>query len=93
MKASSARKPPPTNVGGSLAADLLKDDLEGVLAFAKENRDRVKFWWPTSTDMVLGLTRKDCAAGNMHSPEMLQTLRSSPELAAVVPTPTGPSFR
>src|SRR5262249_32044220 len=63
----------------------VRDDLDGVLQFAKENRERVKFWWPTSTDMILGLVNRDCAAGNMHSPEMLKALRSHPELGAVVP--------
>ncbi|HMF13592.1 MAG TPA: extracellular solute-binding protein, partial [Gemmataceae bacterium] len=63
----------------------VRDDLDGVLQFAKENRERVKFWWPTSTDMILGLVNRDCAAGNMHSPEMLKALRSNPELGAVVP--------
>jgi len=63
----------------------VRDDLDGVLRFAKENRDRVKVWWPTSTDMTLALVHRDCGAGNMHSPEMLQALRSEPKLAAVVP--------
>jgi hypothetical protein len=39
----------------------LRDNLPGVLAFARDDRDRVKFWLPTSTDMALSLTRKDCA--------------------------------
>jgi spermidine/putrescine-binding protein len=69
--------------GGAHAA--VRDDLDGVLRFAKENRDRVKVWWPTSSDMTLALVHRDCAAGNMHSPEMLQALRSEPKLAALVP--------
>ncbi len=63
----------------------IERDLDGVLAFAKDNRDRVAFWWPTSTDMLTGLSHKDCALGNMHSPEMVKALREQPELAAVVP--------
>jgi spermidine/putrescine-binding protein len=78
MKVASAGKP-----GTAHAA--VSDDLDGILRFAKENRDRVKFWWPTSTDMTLGLVHRDCAAGNMHSPEMLQALRQEPKLGAVVP--------
>jgi spermidine/putrescine-binding protein len=35
--------------------------------------------------MTLGLLHRDCAAGNMHSPEYLQALRQQPELGAVVP--------
>jgi putative spermidine/putrescine transport system substrate-binding protein len=67
------------------AAALLQQDLDGVLRFARANRDRVKFWWQTSTDMTLGLVNRDCVAGNMHSPEMLQALRAQPRLGAVVP--------
>lgn len=67
------------------AADLVRKDLQGVLNFARDQRGRVKFWWPTTTDMILGLTRKDCAAGNMQSPEMLQALRAEKSLGAVVP--------
>jgi putative spermidine/putrescine transport system substrate-binding protein len=67
------------------AADFIRKDLQGALRFAREHRGRVKFWWPTTTDMVLGLTRGDCAAGNMQSPEMLQALAAEKSLAAVVP--------
>src|SRR5262249_48747927 len=67
------------------AAGEIERDIDGVLAFAKKNRDRVKFWWPTSNDMIQGLAQKDCALGNMHSPEMLVALREKPELKAVVP--------
>jgi spermidine/putrescine-binding protein len=67
------------------AHDAVRDDLDGVLRFARDSRGRVKFWWPTSTDMTLGLVNRDCAAGNMHSPEMLQALRGQPQLGAVVP--------
>jgi spermidine/putrescine-binding protein len=78
MRAAEEGKP------GS-AADLLERDLDGVLGYARGLRDRVAFWWPTSTDMALGLARTDFWLGNMHSPEMLQTLRERPELGAVVP--------
>jgi spermidine/putrescine-binding protein len=64
---------------------MVENDLDGVLQFAKDHRDRVKFWWPTSNEMILGLDHKDCAAGNMHSPEMLQALRESPNLGAIIP--------
>jgi spermidine/putrescine-binding protein len=67
------------------AAKEVDRNLDGVLAFAREHRDLVKFWWPTSTDMILGLTQKDCVLGNMHSPEMLEALRQNAELGAVVP--------
>jgi spermidine/putrescine-binding protein len=67
------------------AARMVQTDLDGLLKFARANRACVKFWWQTSTDMTLGLVNRDCAAGNTHSPEMLQALRSQPKLGAVVP--------
>jgi spermidine/putrescine-binding protein len=67
------------------AHDLVKNDRDGVLRFAREHRDRVKLWWPTSTDMILGLANRECAAGNMHSPEYIRALRERAELGAAVP--------
>lgn len=67
------------------ARALIENELMEVLKFARAHRGRVKFWWPTSTDMILALSRKECAAGNMHSPEMLQAVREEKALAAVVP--------
>ncbi len=74
------------------AHELVEKDLQGILKFARDHREQVKFWWPTSTDMILSLTRKDCAAGNMHSPEYLQAMRAEKQLAAVVP-PDRPGIR
>ncbi|MEO9195543.1 MAG: extracellular solute-binding protein [Polyangia bacterium] len=67
------------------AAAWIENDLDGVLAFAKANRDRVKYWWPTSTDMALNLSQKNCALGNMHSPDMLIAMKRDASLACVVP--------
>jgi spermidine/putrescine-binding protein len=78
MKVAQAGKPGTAHVE-------VRDNLAGVLDFARTERGRVKFWWPTSTDMALALARKDCALGNMHSTEMLRTLRSQADLRAVVP--------
>lgn len=64
---------------------LMRDDLEGVFAFAKAHRDRVRYWWPTSTDMVLNLQQRNVTLGNMHSPDILPALRDDPRLGAVVP--------
>ena len=78
MKVAQEGKP------GTAVAEMDKN-LSGVVNFAKENRDRVKYWWPTSTDMALNLSQNNCAIGNMHSPDMLIAMRQNPELAAVVP--------
>lgn len=61
------------------------NNLQGVIDFAKNNRDRVKLWWPTSTDMALNLTQKNCALGNMHGTDMIPALKNSSDLGAVVP--------
>ena len=60
-------------------------NLPGVVAFAKENRARVKYWWPTSSDMAVNLGQQNCAMGNMHSSDMLPALKSNQDLAAIVP--------
>lgn len=78
MKVAAAGKP------GTAAAELASD-LKGVLDFAKAHRDLVKYFWPTSTDMALNLVQKNCALGNMHSPDMITAMRQKPELGAVVP--------
>jgi spermidine/putrescine-binding protein len=67
------------------AHDLIEKDPDDVLRFAREHRDRVKLWWPTSTEMILGLAGGECAAGNMHSPEYVAALREKPDLGAAVP--------
>jgi spermidine/putrescine-binding protein len=67
------------------AHDLIRNNMDEVFRFAREHRQRVKLWWPTSTDMILALNDKAVAAGNMHSPEYLQALREKPALAAAVP--------
>lgn len=67
------------------AAKQVSENLQGVIDFAKAHRDRVKLWWPTSTDMAQNLAQKNCALGNMHGGDMTVALRSSPELGAIVP--------
>jgi len=67
------------------AHELIENDMQGTLRFAKEHRAAVKVWWPNSADMILALKNGDCAAGNMHSPEYLAAMRDDPGLAAVAP--------
>jgi spermidine/putrescine-binding protein len=69
---------------GAAAAECA-NNLNGVIQFARENRDRVKYWWPTSTDMALSLSQENCAIGNMHSGAMLSVLRQRADLGAIVP--------
>lgn len=67
------------------AAETMATDLQGVIDFAKSQRERVRLWWPTSTDMSMNLARRNVALGNMHSTDMLLALRDHPDLGAVVP--------
>lgn len=67
------------------APKMIAENLQGVIDYAKANRDRVKLWWPTSTDMAQNLAQKNCAIGNMHGGDMVGALRTSPELGALVP--------
>jgi putative spermidine/putrescine transport system substrate-binding protein len=73
------------NQKAGTAHQLIKDQIDEVFRFAKEQRHRVKLWWPTTTDMLLALNDKTISLGNMHSPEYLQALREKPALGAVVP--------
>ncbi len=67
------------------AGKMVADDLQGVIDFAKANRDRVKLWWPTSTDMAQNLAQKNCPIGNMHGGDMMAPLRTNKDLGAIVP--------
>ena len=78
MKVSAAGKP-------GTAAQEMADNLPGVLTFAKENRDRVKYWWPTSTDMGLNLSQKNVALGNLHSNGLLPLMKQKPEIGVIIP--------
>jgi putative spermidine/putrescine transport system substrate-binding protein len=69
---------------GTAAAECA-NNLNGVIQFARENRDRVKYWYPTSTDMAFSLSQQNCSIGNVSSGAMLSALRQRPELGAVVP--------
>ncbi|WP_020468884.1 ABC transporter substrate-binding protein [Zavarzinella formosa] len=78
MKVSQEGKP------GTAHAEV-NTNLNGVLNFAKEHRDQVKLWWPSATDMMLNLTQRNLAIGNMHSSELLRVRREKKDIGAVAP--------
>jgi putative spermidine/putrescine transport system substrate-binding protein len=78
MKADSEGRP-------GTAHEQMNSNIDGVIEFAKANSNGVKYWWPTSTDMVLSLVKKDVALGNLASNAMLPALRDKPELGVVIP--------
>jgi spermidine/putrescine-binding protein len=73
MKAATDGKP-------GTATQMAGDDLGGVLDFAKRERDRVRFWWPTGTKMTQDLLQGNFAAGNAHSVSVLRTAKEKPDV-------------
>ena len=67
------------------AHEMINTNLDEVFRFARNYRDNIKLWWPTSNDMILALANKDVTAGNMHSPEYIKAMREKNTLGASVP--------
>jgi len=67
------------------AAREIETNLNSVITFAKEHRDAIKYWWPTSTDMALNLVQRNTSIGNIHSSDILPAMAQKPELGAIVP--------
>lgn len=67
------------------AHELIRTKLDDVFRFAVEHRKRVKVWWPTTTDMLVSLNKREIVAGNMHSADILVPLMEKPDLRAAVP--------
>lgn len=66
------------------ASEAMAGDLGGVLDFAKRERERVRFWWPTGTKMVQDLLQGNFAAGNAHSVAVLQAAKEKPDVVGLV---------
>lgn len=77
MKVAAEGKP-----GTAHAA--ITNDMDGVLKFAKRERERVRFWWPTGTKMLQDLMQGNFAAGNAHSVSALQSLREKADTTGFV---------
>lgn len=67
------------------ASDMVRDDLDGVLAFAKENRDAVSYWWPSTADAVNALIGGNVSAGNIHGNGLLAPARDGEPVAGTIP--------
>jgi spermidine/putrescine-binding protein len=67
------------------AHEAIAEDLEGVLAFAKANRDRVGYWWPNSAKAQEQLAMKGFLAGNLHSQAAANLLREEKPVRVVTP--------
>lgn len=67
------------------AAQLLRDDLDAVLAYAVDHRSLVTYFWPSTTDAVNALVHGNVAAGNIHGNGLLAPLREGEPVAGVIP--------
>ncbi len=67
------------------AHDLLAKDLDGVLAFARANRDRVAYWWPNSAKAQEQLVMKGFVAGNLHSQAAANLVKEEKPVRIVTP--------
>jgi putative spermidine/putrescine transport system substrate-binding protein len=67
------------------ARAALDNDLDGVLAFARQKRDWIKFWWPATADAVFALLQRNVKAGNIHGNGLIQPLNEGKPLDLVIP--------
>ena len=67
------------------ARAALENDLDGVLAFAKQKREWVKFWWPATADAVNALLQRNVKAGNIHGNGLIQPLNDGKPIDLVIP--------
>lgn len=75
------------------ARDEMANNLEGVLEFAKAQRDRVNYWWPSSSDMALNLVQRNVHVGNIHSVDVFGPVREGEPIGVFVPDTDRASFQ
>lgn len=75
------------------ARQEMASNLEGVLEFARAQRDRVKYWWPSSSDMALNLIGGNVIAGNIHSVDIVPVVREKEPVGVFVPDTDRASFQ
>lgn len=75
------------------ARDVCNSDLGKVLDFAKSQRDRVNYWWPSSSDMALNLVQKNVIIGNIHSVDAFTPVREGEPIGVFVPEKDRTSFQ
>lgn len=69
---------------GTARAEM-ENNLDGVLQFAKDKRDWVKYWWPTTADGVNALLQKNVSAGNIHGNGLIAPIRDNKPVGFTVP--------
>jgi putative spermidine/putrescine transport system substrate-binding protein len=79
MKVAAEGKP-------GTAHRMLTENVGAVLDYARRERGRIRFWWPTGSKMLQDLLQGNFAAGNGHSVTMLPSAKEKPDvLGFVVP--------
>lgn len=68
------------------AKQEITNNLDGVLQFAKEKSEWVKYWWPTTADAVNALLQKNVSAGNIHGNGLISPIQSNKPVGFTVPT-------
>lgn len=64
---------------------LVETDLDGVLQFAREKREWVKFWWPDTASAVQALLLNNVKAGNIHGNGLIKPLEEKKAVEMVIP--------
>jgi len=67
------------------ARQMIENDLDGVLDYAKEHRDAVRYWWNATPDAVQALLNKNVVAGSLHGNGLLAPVKDRKPLDFVVP--------
>jgi spermidine/putrescine-binding protein len=75
------------------ARDVCNSDISKVLEFAKSQKDRVNYWWPSSSDMALNLVQQNVHVGNIHSVDAFMPVREGEPIGVFVPDTDRASFQ
>lgn len=67
------------------AREEVAKDLKGVLEFAEKQKERVNYWWPTSSDMAFNLLQGMVYAGNIHSVDIYSVVKEGKPVGVFVP--------
>jgi len=67
------------------AKQELTNNLDGVLQFAKDKRDWVSYWWPTTADAVNALLQKNVSAGAIHGNGLIAPAKDNKPIDFVIP--------
>jgi spermidine/putrescine-binding protein len=67
------------------AGQMIEQDLDGVLDYARQHRDAVRYWWSATSDAVQAFLGKNVAAGSLHGNGLLAPIRDKKPLDFIIP--------